>query len=104
MNYTGSQLKPTPTITVNIPSTTNKTTLTVGTHFTYSYGSNINAGTNAGSVTITAKENTNYTGTETVNFTINKIANTITVTGKTLTYNTTAQELVTVSNAKGDVY
>ncbi len=104
MNYTGNQLKPTPAVTVNIPSTTNKTTLTAGTHFEYSYGANVNAGTNAGSVTITAKDNTNYTGSRTVNFTINKISNTLEVSGKSLTYNTLAQELVEQTKEQGNVY
>ena len=104
MNYTGNQLKPTPEVKVNIPSTTNKTTLTAGTHFEYSYGANVNAGTNAGSVTITAKDNTNYTGSRTVNFTINNIGNPVVVSPRTLTYNTLAQQLVTVENVEGDIY
>ena len=104
LDYTGSKLTPKPEVTVNIPSEQNKTKLTAGTEFTYSYGANTNAGTNAGSVTITAKDNTNYTGSKTVNFNINKIANTLDVKARTLTYNTQAQELVTESKKHGDVY
>ena len=104
LDYTGSKLRPTPAVTVNIPSEQNKTTLTAGTEFTYSYGANTNAGENAGSVTIEAKDDTNYTGSKTVNFNINKIANTLEVNANTLTYNTLEQELVNQTGAQGDVY
>ena len=98
MDYTGSQLKPEPTVTVNIPSSSNKTTLSKGTHFTYSYGANVNAGTNTGSVTITAVENTNYKGTKTVQFTINSKKLTVPAQSGTLTYNTSSQSPTWNSN------
>ena len=66
-NYTGSQIKPTPSVTVPLPSGST-TTLTNNTHFTYSYSNNINAGT--ATLVITAKDNTNYTGTKSKTFTI----------------------------------
>lgn len=40
--------------------------------YTISYGENINAGENAGTVTVTAKKNTNYTGSAVGTFTIEK--------------------------------
>ena len=60
MTYTGKQLKP----TVTIPG------LKQGTDFTVTYGTNITAGTGAGSVTITGIGS--KSGSKTVNFTINK--------------------------------
>ncbi len=60
MTYTGKQLKP----TVTIPG------LKQGTDFTVTYGTNINAGTGAGSVTI--KGTGNYSGTKTITFDIKK--------------------------------
>lgn len=64
--YTGSQL--TPTVTVK----NGGTTLTENTDYTLTYGANINAGTNAGSVKVTGKGN--YSGETTVNFDIEKKA------------------------------
>ena len=49
--YTGQQITPTVTVTVG------GKTLTEGTDYTVTYGENINAGEQAGSVTITAKGN-----------------------------------------------
>ncbi|MBO9606155.1 MAG: S-layer homology domain-containing protein [Paenibacillaceae bacterium] len=79
--YTGSQI--TPAITVMDGSSV----LTSGTDYTATYGANKNAGTDAGSVSITGKGN--YTGTVTKNFTINpKDINSTTVTQSSpLTYN-----------------
>jgi hypothetical protein len=54
-------------------------TLTNGTHYTVSYSNNTNAGT--GTVTVTGKGN--YTGTKTVDFTIDKAP--LTVTAKSYT-------------------
>ena len=98
MEYTGTQLKPEPTVTVNIPSSSNKTTLSKGTHFTYSYGANVNAGTNAGSVTITAVANTNYTGTKTVSFNITSKKLTVPAQSGSLTYNAASQSPIWNSN------
>jgi len=47
--------------------------------YTVSYGANINAGPNAGSVTIAAVAGGNFTGTKTVNFTIAQAAPTLTL-------------------------
>ncbi|WP_135557153.1 MBG domain-containing protein [Paenibacillus cymbidii] len=79
--YTGSQI--TPAITV----TDGSSVLTSGTDYTVAYGENKNAGTDAGSVSITGKGN--YTGTVTKNFTISsKNINSTTVTQSSpLTYN-----------------
>lgn len=66
----------TPTVTV-IDGTT---TLTNGTDYTISYSNNTNAGT--ATVTITGKGN--YKGTRTANFTINKVALTITAMSYTI--------------------
>lgn len=62
--YDGTQK--TPGVTVKH----GETELTKDTHYTVAYGDNINAGENAGTVTITAKTGTNYTGSTTVYFTI----------------------------------
>jgi len=71
VTYNGSAHTPTPGVTVPIPSGST-TTLTNGTHFTYGYSNNTNAGT--ATVTITAKAGTNYTGSKSKDFTINKKA------------------------------
>ena len=62
--YTGSQV--TPNFSVYFNGTT---LLTLDTDYTVAYGTNINAGTNAGSITITGKGN--FEGTKSINFTIN---------------------------------
>ena len=92
--YDGNEKKPTTTVVLN-----NKT-LVNGTDYTVSYSNNKNAGT--ATVTITGKGN--YTGSKSINFTIDKKANSLTVTAKTLTYNKKAQALVSVSNTQGTVY
>ena len=92
--YDGNEKKPTTTVVLN-----NKT-LILNTDYTVSYSNNKNAGT--ATVTITGKGN--YTGTKSINFTIGKKANSLTVTAKTLTYNKKDQALVGVSNAQGTVY
>lgn len=60
--YTGSQIKPEPSIKVD------GKTLVKGEDYTVSYGANVNVGT--GTITITGIGT--YTGTKTVSFTINK--------------------------------
>ena len=92
--YDGNEKKPTITVVLN-----NKT-LVNGIDYTVSYSNNKNAGT--ATVTVTGKGN--YTGTKSINFTIDKKANTLSVTAKTLTYNKSAQALVSVSNTQGTVY
>ena len=70
------------------------------------------SGTNAGSynATFTLKDKTNYqwnggaTDDKTVEWRIGQRENTISVAGKTLTYNGKEQVLVTVSSAQGTVY
>ena len=80
-NYTGSQIKPTVTsVTVN-------GTTVAASNYTVSYGANVNAGTNAGSVTVTANSSSaGFTGSKTVNFTINKVN----LSGATVTLNATS--------------
>ncbi|MDR0274851.1 MAG: IPTL-CTERM sorting domain-containing protein, partial [Burkholderiaceae bacterium] len=63
--YTGSQIKPAVTVTLG------GATLAEGTDYTVTYGTtNIEAGTNIGSVTINPGPGDNFTGTQTVRFTI----------------------------------
>ena len=59
-NYTGTAIKPTPTVTLS------GKTLTSGTDYTVSYSNN----TNAGTATVAIVGKGNYTGTLTKNFTI----------------------------------
>ncbi len=82
VTYNG--LAHTPAVTVK----DGNTTLTEGTDYTVSYSNNINAGT--ATVTITGKGN--YTGTKTVNFTINaKNASYLTISSiSAVTYNGSA--------------
>ena len=56
--YDGNQKKPTPTVSYQNGDET--VTLTAGEDFNYVYGDNVNAGEDAGSVTIEAATNTNY--------------------------------------------
>ena len=73
--YTGSAIKPTPSVTVPIP--TGKTTSLVNnTDFTYSYSNNTNIGT--ANVTITGQGN--YTGTKSTTFKISQKASLCTIT------------------------
>ncbi len=62
VTYTGSPFTPKPVVTFGNPAVT----LVEGTHFTYSYENN----TNAGTATITINGKGNYSGTATKNFTI----------------------------------
>ncbi|MEG1847225.1 MAG: YDG domain-containing protein [Lachnospiraceae bacterium] len=88
-DYNGSQIKPTPTVTIA------GTTPFTATDYTVTYGSNVDAGT--GTVTVKADKNGNYTFADvTANFTINKITyNSTAITGTKLVKNTTAQTGVT---------
>lgn len=86
--YNGSAHTPTPGVTVPIPSGSS-TTLTNGTHFTYGYSNNTNAGT--ATITVTAKAGTNYTGSKSANFTINKASITKPSSPSAKTYNGSAQ-------------
>ena len=63
--YTGGQIRPTVTVIVS------ETTLVVGQDYTVTYGENKNAGENAGSVTVKARGNYEFTD-KTENFSIGK--------------------------------
>ena len=97
--YTGSQIKPEPTVTDST------TVLTKGTDYTYSYGDNINAGTSAGSVTVNGTGN--YTGsTAAKQFDISKAAQTLSannLTVKTSGTLTNEQLKAAVSGAQGEL-
>ena len=73
--YTGNAIKPTPNVTVPIP-TGKTTTLVNNTDFTYSYSNNKNIGT--ANITITGQEN--YTGTKSTTFKISQKASLCTIT------------------------
>ena len=67
--YDGNEWKPEPVVSYPDPADEESVVvLEKGTHFTYSYDNNVNAG--QATVTITAEANTNYTGTKSVHFTI----------------------------------
>ena len=86
--YTGSQLKPEITVLDAAGITAND--------YTLSYGENINSGTDAGSITVTAKNN--YTGSFTRNFTIVKAAaKTLADINVELKYTNTSEQTVDVS-------
>lgn len=80
-----------------------QTELTKDTHYTVAYGDNINAGENAGTVTITAKTGTNYTGSTTVNFTIQPMTvstDDVAVSIPDITYGQTPAPTVTYKGAE----
>jgi len=67
--YDGNEWTPEPVVSYQDPADEESVVvLEKGTHFTYSYENNVDAG--QATVTITAVENTNYTGTKTAHFTI----------------------------------
>ena len=88
--YTGNEIKPEPSVTVG------SATLTKGTHFDYSYVRNVNVPVTPNDVpTVTITGKGNYTGTAYKTFNIVKATPTVTApTGKSLTYNGSAQALV----------
>ena len=81
-------------VTVPIPSgkTSNPT-------YNVTYKDNLNSGVSTMIITGTG----NYTGTKNVTFKINKANNPVIVKANTLTYNEKEQELITVSNIKGNI-
>ena len=81
-------------VTVPIPSgkTSNPT-------YNVTYKDNLNSGVATMIITGTG----NYTGTKNVTFKINKANNPVIVKANTLTYNEQEQELITVSNIKGNI-
>lgn len=87
MTYTGSELKPEPTVKVD------GATLTKGTDYTLTYSNNVNVGT----ATITIKGNGTYTGSVTATFTINAKS----ITGATI--GTIANQTYTGSAIKPSV-
>ncbi len=106
--YSGTAKTPTPTVQgPTVPSTGSRLTLTSGTHFTFSYSNNINAGVNTATVTITAKDS-NYTGTNSIKFTINKanISPTVSMADYTYGQNSLPTPVVTgnVENGKETYY
>lgn len=87
--YTGSEIKPIPTVTIN------GNALVEGTDYTISYNNNINIGT--ASLTVTG--NGNYSGTKTINFTIaDKTPPTCTISGNPTTWTTSATLIAAVSD------
>ncbi len=84
--YTGSAIKPLPTVKNNIG------TLVNGTDYTLTYKNNINVGT--ASITITFKGN--YTGSRTVSFTI-KEAVPVTITSSSYTVNQSSTNISKIS-------
>ncbi len=84
--YTGSAVKPTPSVIVPIPSG-KPTTLVNNTDYTYSYSNNTSVGT--GTVTVTGKGN--YKGTKSTTFKITPKASSCTITSvPTLKYPSSA--------------
>ena len=109
--YDGTQKKPTPTVSYQNGDET--VTLTAGVDFTYVYGANVNAGDDAGSVTIAAATNTNYAdpvaNEAPVTFDIEKLALTSLTVGAIAdqTYNITAvtpEALVITSTVGNKTY
>ena len=92
--YTGSQIAPTDVVVKD-----DDKILTVGTDFTLSYGTNINAGT--GSVTVTFKEN--YSGSATGEFIITKAEGTGSVTMENWGYGAIASQPVVSNPNKAEV-
>ena len=92
-DYTGSAIEPLVIVTVN------GTVLTKGTDYTVAYTNNTNAGTAA--MTITGIGN--YQGVVSKNFTINKVAPTVTapIANRELVYNGAAQSLITAGTVIG---
>lgn len=82
-SYTGSAQTPSVTVKATVNGT--PITLTAGTDYTLSYSNN----TNAGTATVTATGKGNFSGTKSANWTINKIAQPGTVTGKSANYGST---------------
>ncbi len=96
--YSGSQIKPEPTIKDG------SYTLVKDTDYTLSYSNNLNAGT----ATITVKGKGNYSGTRDVEFTINPMS----IKGMTMTLNTSSytyngnerKPSVTLKNGDSQIY
>ena len=70
MTYTGAQLTKAGLLKLYYPETAVGNDIAQAANYNVSYGENINVGENGGSVTFTAKDNGNLTGTKTVYFDI----------------------------------
>ena len=92
--YTGSEIKPTPSVTVPIPS---------GSKSTPTYTTTYSNNTNAGTATVILTGTGNYTGTKSTTFKIVPAENPVKVTANDLTYNTQAQSLVATKDAQGTI-
>ena len=92
--YTGSEIKPAPSVTVPIPS---------GSKSTPTYTTTYSNNTNAGTATITLTGTGNYTGTKSKTFKIVPAENPVKVTANDLTYNTQAQSLVATKDVQGTI-
>ena len=107
-DYTGSAITPTPTNVTYTPRCEGSSiaqpdgtlTLTAGEDYTVSSYTN---NTNAGTATVTLTGKGGYSGTKSVNFTINRVASAVTSVPApaSLTYNGTAQALCTTGSAAG---
>ena len=92
--YTGSEIKPTPSVTVPIPS---------GSKSTPTYTTTYSNNTNAGTATVILTGTGNYTLTKSTTFKIVPAENPVKVTANDLTYNTQAQSLVATKDAQGTI-
>lgn len=101
--YTYDGTAKTPSVTLVTTSEGTEYTLTAGTDYTADYSNNTNVPENANSPqpTVTITGISQYTGTATQTFTINKAAATIATapTAKELTYTGAAQELVNAGSS-----
>lgn len=97
--YTGSQIKPT------IVVTGDGKTLELNKDYTVEYGANVNVGANAGSVTVKAKANGNYTFTNIVkNFNIVAQAGTVSISGNlNVTFGTAVPDVTINKNGSDGV-
>ena len=95
--YTGKQITPDVTVTID------GKTLTADTDYTITYGDNVNAGTNAGSVTVTAMGNYGFTDFV-KNFTIKKADPELSFekSAVTKTYSDRSQPFTNSITRKGD--
>ncbi len=95
--YTGKQITPDVTVTID------GKTLTADTDYTVTYGDNVNAGTNAGSVTVTAMGNYGFTDFV-KNFTIKKADPELSFekSAVTKTYSDRSQPFTNSITRKGD--
>ena len=93
--YTGSQITPAVTVTFNEKAVSDD-------EYTISYGENINAGANAGTVTLTSNDkNFSTTSTKGATFTIVAAAATITASDQTVTFNGESQAFTNYTIANG---